>query len=201
MSQVKKPLYDVPIFNPSNFQDIATTGVEMASPIITNGITWYVSNSNLKTGNNLTVDATNGHLLVNKANSIYLNNGMTDEELSVSTTLMSSLRVKRGTGQDGVLQWNELYDDFEIGAINIKPIAKLKSYNNNAYTIPFSDSNTILNTDSNFVYNTSGLGLGTSNPLAKLHIIQETASDALRIDDQASDTTRFLIDQSGNVAV
>ena len=59
----------------------------------------------------------------------------------------------------------------------------------------------ILSSDTNFVYNNSRLGVGTDAPLAKLHVIQTSATDALRVDDQASDTTRFLIDQSGNVGI
>ncbi len=47
MSQVEKPLYDVPIFNPSIYQDITAGGVEMTVPITTNRITWYGSDTNL----------------------------------------------------------------------------------------------------------------------------------------------------------
>ena len=90
MSQVQKPLYDVPIFNPSNYQDVTTNGVEMAVPKITNGLTWYGSNTYLKTGNNLTVD-NSGNLMVDKSNSVYLNNNMTDAELAASTTLFEVL--------------------------------------------------------------------------------------------------------------
>jgi hypothetical protein len=50
---------------------------------------------------------------------------------------------------------------------------------------------------------TSGgyVGVGTSAPAARLHLVQAIAGDSFRIDDEASDTTYFKVDQSGNVGI
>ncbi|MBI2547036.1 MAG: hypothetical protein HYW23_01160, partial [Candidatus Aenigmarchaeota archaeon] len=46
-----------------------------------------------------------------------------------------------------------------------------------------------------------GIGDGATSPTAQLHVIQTDAADAFRVDDAASDTTPFLIDQGGNVGI
>ena len=204
MSQVQKPLYDVPIFNPSNYQDKIADGVEMAVPITTNGITWYGSDTNLKTGSNLTVD-NSGNLNIYKDNCLYLNNGMTLSELVSSPIINSCVRVKRATQLDALIRWNESSARWEGGLSNdVRSFTVLNNPSNLQYNIPyftpFGNGNS-LSSDTNFVYNNSRLGVGTDSPSAKLHVIQTSATDALRVDDQASDTTRFLIDQSGNVGI
>jgi hypothetical protein len=46
------------------------------------------------------------------------------------------------------------------------------------------------------------LGVGTSAPQAKCHILTTAAEDCLRVEDDTSpDSTRFLIDMNGNVGV
>ncbi|NEQ30870.1 MAG: hypothetical protein F6K04_07690, partial [Leptolyngbya sp. SIO4C5] len=53
-----------------------------------------------------------------------------------------------------------------------------------------------------FVESSSGnLGLSITQPTAKLHIQQSGSQDALRIDDEANDTTPLLIDAAGNVGI
>lgn len=48
----------------------------------------------------------------------------------------------------------------------------------------------------------SKLGVGTTNPQARLHILNTTTDDCIRIEDEATpDSTRFLIDQYGNVGI
>ena len=198
MSQVQKPLYDVPIFNPSNYQDKIADGVEMAVPITTNGITWYGSDTNLKTGSNLTVD-NSGNLNIYKDNSLYLNNGMTLSELVSSPIINSCVRVKRATQLDALIRWNESSARWEGGVSNdVRSFTVLNNPSNLQYNIPyftpFGNGNS-LSSDTNFVYNNSRLGVGTDSPSAKLHVIQTSATDALRVDDKASDTTRFLINR------
>ena len=48
---------------------------------------------------------------------------------------------------------------------------------------------------------TGNLGLSTVEPKAKLHLQQSGSQDALRIDDEASDTTPFVINTEGNVGI
>lgn len=48
---------------------------------------------------------------------------------------------------------------------------------------------------------TADMGIGTSSPTAKLHIVQTSADDALRVDDVSSDTTPFIINNAGDVGV
>ena len=48
MSQVNQFLYDVPIFNPSNFS-YATSTLKMAQPAINNGLIYYKSDGLLHT--------------------------------------------------------------------------------------------------------------------------------------------------------
>lgn len=45
------------------------------------------------------------------------------------------------------------------------------------------------------------VGIATTAPTAKFHVIQTGAADAFRVDDQASDTTPFVVDQAGNVGI
>ncbi|RZK71669.1 MAG: hypothetical protein EOO92_20320 [Pedobacter sp.] len=51
------------------------------------------------------------------------------------------------------------------------------------------------------IHHTGQVGIGTELPQAKLHIVQTDAQDAFRIDDQASDTTYFKIDENGRCGV
>lgn len=48
---------------------------------------------------------------------------------------------------------------------------------------------------------TGNLGLSTTQPAAKLHIQQSGSQDALRIDDEAKDTTPFVVDADGKVGI
>ena len=45
------------------------------------------------------------------------------------------------------------------------------------------------------------VGIGTTGPGAKLHIVQTLASDAFRVDDQAGDTTPFVVNAIGDVGI
>jgi len=45
------------------------------------------------------------------------------------------------------------------------------------------------------------VGIGTTNPLARLHVNQIDNIDAFRVDDVVSDTTPFIIDEDGNVGI
>ena len=44
-------------------------------------------------------------------------------------------------------------------------------------------------------------GIGTETPNSKLHVVQEDANNALRIDDELNDTSPFVIDSAGNVGI
>jgi len=47
----------------------------------------------------------------------------------------------------------------------------------------------------------NNVGISTSSPSAKLHVTQSGSADALRVDDETSDTTPFIINQSGQVGI
>jgi len=49
--------------------------------------------------------------------------------------------------------------------------------------------------------NGGSVGIGTTSPTAKLHVVQINASDALRVDDVAGDTTPFVINSFGDVGI
>jgi hypothetical protein len=50
--------------------------------------------------------------------------------------------------------------------------------------------------------NASGnVGIGTTAPSAKLHIVQTGSEDAFRVDDEANDQTLLRIDSAGNVGI
>ena len=51
------------------------------------------------------------------------------------------------------------------------------------------------------ILSNGNIGVGTTAPTAKLHVIQTAATDSFRVDDDISDTTPFIIDQSGNVGI
>jgi microcystin-dependent protein len=48
---------------------------------------------------------------------------------------------------------------------------------------------------------TGNVGVGTDKPSAKLHIIQTGADDVVRIEDESSDTTPFVITSDGQVGI
>ena len=48
---------------------------------------------------------------------------------------------------------------------------------------------------------TGDIGVGTTTPAARLHIINTANEDCFRVDDQVSDTTVFTINASGQVAI
>jgi uncharacterized protein YjbJ (UPF0337 family) len=48
---------------------------------------------------------------------------------------------------------------------------------------------------------TGNVGISTDEPEAKLHIIQNNSSDALRIDDRANDETPFVVNSDGQVGL
>lgn len=60
---------------------------------------------------------------------------------------------------------------------------------------------TLQNKTNSMTLNTAGVGIGVSNPVAKLHINQSNAVDCMRVEDVANDTTYFKIDQHGNVGI
>jgi endosialidase-like protein len=49
--------------------------------------------------------------------------------------------------------------------------------------------------------NGGNVGIGTSSPSAKTHIIQTGSADAFRIDDQSGDASPFVINADGNVGI
>lgn len=57
------------------------------------------------------------------------------------------------------------------------------------------------NTDLMTFTNGANIGIGTTDPSAKIHIIQTAATDAFRVDDIAADSTPFIINQDGNVGI
>lgn len=51
------------------------------------------------------------------------------------------------------------------------------------------------------LYASGSTGIGNPLPDAKLHVVQTGAADALRVEDQSSDTTPFVIGQAGDVGI
>jgi hypothetical protein len=51
------------------------------------------------------------------------------------------------------------------------------------------------------IYDNDNVGIGTTNPTAKTHIVQTGAADAFRVDDMAGDSTPFVIDENGYVGI
>ena len=45
------------------------------------------------------------------------------------------------------------------------------------------------------------IGIGTTNPAAKLHLLQQEDADAIRVDNTAGDTNPFIIKHNGNVGI
>jgi hypothetical protein len=52
-----------------------------------------------------------------------------------------------------------------------------------------------------FIDNNGLIGFSTNVPQAKLHILETDSTDAFRVDDQATDTTPFIIKANGNVGI
>ena len=72
------------------------------------------------------------------------------------------------------------------------------------YLLNFESTDMYFRTNNNnrmIIKSDGKVGIGTSSPTAKAHIVQTDAADALRVDDVASDSTPFVIDQSGNVGI
>ncbi len=210
MTSYKPPLI-IPLtsqFNASDFPDENDNYyAEMAQPNTNNGIVSYKSDGLLHSSINLTVDD-DKNLQIYKDNSIILNNGMTDDQLSSIDVIPSSLHIKRGhTGvsADAKIEWNELYSVFQGGITgNEKPFSQMINLGNNNYTIPFvSNGGSLLTTNNNFVFNNSNsnLGIGTSTPSAKVHIVQTGSDSSFRVDDILNDTTPFIINDSGNLGI
>jgi len=59
----------------------------------------------------------------------------------------------------------------------------------------------ITNLDVTHLDVTGDIGVGTTSPAARLHIINTANRDCFRVDDQASDTTVFTITATGQVAI
>ena len=51
------------------------------------------------------------------------------------------------------------------------------------------------------LYASGNAGIGETLPEAKLHVVQGSAADALRIEDESNDSSPFVITQSGDVGV
>lgn len=45
------------------------------------------------------------------------------------------------------------------------------------------------------------IGIGILNPQAKLHVVQDSAADVLRLDDAPNDNSPFIVDSAGNVGI
>jgi hypothetical protein len=45
------------------------------------------------------------------------------------------------------------------------------------------------------------VGIGTTNPVARMHVSKTDAGDILRIDDEANDTTPFIVKDDGSVGI
>lgn len=87
------------------------------------------------------------------------------------------------------------YPDAENGNISLAP-----PYVHSGVAVYKSDGS--LHTSTNLVFKDSkNLGIGTSTPTAKLHVVQETTTESFRIDDVLNDTTPFIVDASGNVGI
>jgi len=54
---------------------------------------------------------------------------------------------------------------------------------------------------SGMLYASGNTGIGKTIPTAKLHVVQTNATEALRIEDETSDPTPFVIDENGQVGI
>lgn len=85
------------------------------------------------------------------------------------------------------------------GGVNYTPSTKLLINANGNVTLTND-----LTVNGNSFHVDSGndrVGIGTLLPAARLHILNTLSEDSFRIDDEASDTTPFVVDQSGNVGI
>jgi hypothetical protein len=64
--------------------------------------------------------------------------------------------------------------------------------------VPKWDGNALINST---IFDNGNIGIGTTSPTAKTHIVQTAAAYAFRVDDMAGDTTPFVIDEYGRVGV
>jgi hypothetical protein len=89
----------------------------------------------------------------------------------------------------------DLEVDVDLDVKNMIDCVILNTSTINATTSNITNSN-VTNLDV-----TGDIGVGTTTPAARLHIINTENRDCFRVDDQASDTTVFAINASGQVAI
>lgn len=130
----------------------------------------------------------------------YASNILTAPDIEISNLTADSL-ITTNTNKKLVTNTGLTYASSTLTTPDIK-ISNLTST-----IIPFiNSSKQFSNSDMYNVTNASGtnyIGIGTSNPVAKLHICQTStnATDAFRVDDQASDTTFFRITETGQIVI
>ena len=217
MSQVNKFLYDVPIFNPSNFS-YATSTLKMAQPAINNGLTFYKSDGQLYTQSDLVNSSGNiGVGTSNPATKLHLNDTSNDVVIySRATNIRKNSILRLHANYDSIKENNgnaiiQLGTKESTSSLNPDCswyIGTHSSQGLNDFDPPlkigFKGATWGVPGEGDFLTILTGgnVGIGTTTPSAKLHIIQPVDTSAsFRVDDQTNDTTPFIIDASGNVGI
>ena len=216
MSQVNKFLYDVPIFNPSNFS-YATSTLKMAQPAINNGLTFYKSDGQLYTQSDL----------VNSSGNIGVGTASPATKLHLNDTSNDVVIYSRATNirKNSILRLHASYDSIKAnngnGIIQLGTKESTSSLNPDCSWYIGTHSSQGLNDfdpplkigfkgatwgvpgegDFLTILTNGNVGVGIT-PSAKLHILQSVDTSAsFRVDDQTNDTTPFIIDANGNVGI
>jgi hypothetical protein len=98
MSIVNPPLYDTPIFNPSNYNSqTSTSGIEMMEPATQNGITYY-DNNKLNTASNVVISSSNigiGTSTPTEKLSVFSSDNTKDVIVSINTNQNQKASILR----------------------------------------------------------------------------------------------------------
>lgn len=95
-------------------------------------------------------------------------------------------------------RFKELY--LSGNTINIDGLLISKDTNTGGLSVKGSD-NQLLDTSTCNLFAIGNIGIGTTYPVAKMHILRTGTGDIVRVDDVNADTSPFIINQDGNVGV
>ncbi|MCP4711329.1 MAG: hypothetical protein GY869_22140, partial [Planctomycetes bacterium] len=150
------------------------------------------------TDNDWTVNGSNMYSAVSGNVGI----GTTSPDFDLDIFGAQGFRVIKDGGADSTFTFGDFgettwkYGTYEFARIDADggPAGYMQlSYQNNPKIKLHSNSASYLNG--------GNVGIGTTNPLAKMHVVQSSTADAFRVDDYVGDTTPFVIDSSGYVGI
>ena len=121
-------------------------------------------------GTTTTIDSTTVNI---QDNTIRLNNGA-----AYNVGLQAGIEVNRGTGYSNYhFIFDEASDYFKVGQVGQLQAVATREDSPIATSIPFYDSaNTRYGSSGNFVFSNNNLGVGTSTPSEKLHVVGKVYS-------------------------